>query len=118
MTAPTKYPFLDLATVNAPNLDELEQAALRVVRSGRYIGGEEVDALERRIADIAHTPHAVAVSNGLDALRLILRAYIEMGRLKPDDEVIVPGNTYIASVLAISDAGLIPVLAELQPRHP
>lgn len=112
MTAPKKYPFLDLATVNAPYLDELEQAALRVVRSGRYIGGEEIDALERRIADIARTPHAVAVSNGLDALRLILRAYIEMGRLKPGDEVIVPANTYIASVLAISDAGLIPVLAE------
>lgn len=112
MTAPKKYPFLDLATVNAPYLDELEQATLRVVRSGRYIGGEEVDALEHRIADIANTPHAVAVSNGLDALRLILRAYIEMGRLHPADEVIVPANTYIASVLAISDAGLTPVLAE------
>lgn len=112
MTAPKKYPFLDLATVNAPYLEELELAALRVVRSGRYIGGEEVDALEHRIADIARTPHAVAVSNGLDALRLILRAYIEMGRLHPGDEVIVPANTYIASVLAISDAGLTPVLAE------
>ena len=112
MTAPKKFPFLDLATVNAPYLDELEQAALRVVRSGRYIGGPEADALERQIAAIAHTPHAVAVSNGLDALRLILRAYIEMGRLNLGDEVIVPANTYIASVLAISDSGLTPVLAE------
>jgi len=109
---PIKYPFLNLSTVNAPYLHELEQAAVAVVRSGRYVGGEEVTQLERRIAAIAQTPYAVAVSNGLDALRLILRAYVLMGRMNPGDEVIVPANTYIASILAISDAGLTPVLAE------
>lgn len=107
-----KYPFLDLAKVNEPYAAELEDAALRVIRSGRYIGGQEVDALEKELAAYHKAPHAVGVSNGLDALRLILRGYIEMGVMKPGDEVIVPANTYVASVLAISDAGLCPVLVD------
>lgn len=104
-----RYPFLDLAKLNEPMLQELETAALRVIRSGRYIGGEEVDALNIELAAMHGAPYAVGVSNGLDALRLIIRGYIELGQMKPGDEIIVPGNTYIASLLAISDNGLIPV---------
>lgn len=107
-----KYPFLSLADANAPYLAEMREAACRVIDSGRYIGGPETDAFESELAGMLRAPHAVAVSNGLDALRLILRAWIEMGRLQKGDEVIVPANTYIASVLAIVDAGLVPVLAE------
>lgn len=107
-----KYKFLDLKAVNAPFEDDLARAVERVVRSGRYVGGPEVDAFERELADAVGTRRAVAVSNGLDALRLILRAYIEEGFLKPDDEVIVPANTYIATILAVLDNGLRPVLVE------
>ncbi|MCM1164141.1 MAG: DegT/DnrJ/EryC1/StrS family aminotransferase [Muribaculaceae bacterium] len=106
------YTFLDLAKVNAPYMDELAQAATRVITSGRYIGGPEVEAFEQELGGLLRVPHVVAVSNGLDALRLILKAWIVMGRLKKGDRVIVPANTYIASVLAISDAGLMPVLVD------
>lgn len=78
-----KYPFLDLATVNAPYIDKMVAAAERVIRSGRYVGGEEVARLEAEIGERLAAPHVVGVSNGLDALRLILRAYFEMGVMKP-----------------------------------
>lgn len=104
--------FLDLGSVNASVMDEIAEAANRVIRSGRYIGGENVRCFEQELADYCSTTHAVAVSNGLDALRLILRAYIELGVIKQGDEVIVPANTYIATVLAISDNGLVPVFVE------
>lgn len=107
-----RYPFLDLATVNEPFAEELREAALRVVDSGRYIGGVEVASFESELARITGVPYAVGVSNGLDALRLIFKAYIELGRLAVGDEVIVPANTYIASVLAVTDCGLIPVFVE------
>lgn len=110
-----KYPFLALGPVNAPYMDELADAAQRVVRSGWYIGGAEVEAFERNLCALTGAAHAVGVSNGLDALRLILRAYVEMGEMAPGDEVIVPANTYVASVLAINDAGLVAVLAEPHP---
>lgn len=103
------YPFLDLAKVNEPYYDELIEAAERVIRSGRYIGGIEVSDFERKLSDYVEAPNVIGVSNGLDALRLIFRAYVEMGVMKPGDEVIYPADTYIASVLAISDNGLIPV---------
>lgn len=106
------YKFLDLKQVNAPFEDRLVRAVGRVVRSGRYVGGPEVEAFESELAAAVGSRHAVAVSNGLDALRLILRAYIEEGFLKPGDEVIVPANTYIATILAVLDNGLIPVLVE------
>ncbi len=108
-----KYPFLDLATVNAPYFDEIRAAVERVITSGRYIGGSEISTFEAALAVVAGTRFAVGVSNGLDALRLIFRAYIELGRLQPGDGVIVPDNTYIASALAVSDAGLVPVLADV-----
>lgn len=109
------YPFLDLAVCNAPYIDEIRAAAISVIDSGRYIGGVEVQALERELSALTGAPHAVGVSNGLDALRLIFRAYIELGKLHPGDEVIVPANTYIASVLAVTDCGLTPVFVEPDP---
>lgn len=108
-----RYPFLDLAEVNRPYMDEMIEAATRVIRSGRYIGGEEVESFESRLATMTGTRYAIGVSNGLDALRLILRAYVVLGYMSEGDEVIVPANTYIASVLAISDAGLRPVLVDV-----
>lgn len=107
-----RYPFLDLGKANIDDAEALKAAACRVIDSGRYIGGEECAAFEGELAAYTGTDYAVGVSNGLDALRLILRAYIQMGRLMPGDEVIVPANTYIASVLAITDAGLSPVFVD------
>lgn len=111
-----KYPFLDLGTVNEPYADELVAAAERVIRSGRYIGGPEVEAFESQLGEMLGAPYIVGVSNGLDALRLILRAYCETGVFKQGDEIIYPANTYIASVLAISDAGLVPVPVDIDVK--
>lgn len=107
-----RFPFLDLTTVNRPYMDEIHRAVARVVDSGRYIGGEEVESFERELATATGTPFAIGTSNGLDALRLIFRAYIELGDLHQGDEVIVPANTYIASILAVTDCGLKPVPVE------
>lgn len=112
MDTPKKYKFLDLGVVNAPLADELAEAVERVVRSGQYVGGPEVASFEKELAASAGTAYAVGVSNGLDALRLILRAYIEEGFMVPGDEVLVPANTYIATILAILDNGLKPVMVE------
>ncbi len=106
------YPFLSLKQANLPYEDELKQAAIDVIESGWYLHGKNTEMLEQEIAALCQARHCIAVSNGLDALRLILRAYIEMGRLQPGDKVIVPANTYVASVLAISDNSLVPVLCE------
>lgn len=106
-------PFLNLKTLNQPYQDELCQAACRVISSGRYINGENVTQFEAQLSAFCQTDQAVAVSNGLDALTLILRAYIELGQIKPGDEIIVPANTYIASVLAISNCNLKPVLVDV-----
>jgi len=107
-----RYPFLDLGQANAPYLDELQAAASAVIASGWYLRGEQTRLLEQEMAQLCCVKHCVAVSNGLDALRLIIRAYKELGRLHEGDHVIVPANTYVASVLAISDNGLVPVLVE------
>lgn len=112
MTQPApKYTFLDLARINAPYMAEIEAAVGRVITSGRYVGGEECGRLECGLTALTGAPHAIGVSNGLDALRLILRAWVDRGDLSKGDEVIVAANTYIASILAIIDAGLRPVLA-------
>ena len=110
MKAP-HYPFLDLKIINAPYMHEIEEAVRNVVTSGRYIGGEECERLEETLKVQTGAPYAVGVSNGLDALRLTLRAWVDRGDLKKGDEVVVASNTYIASILAIIDAGLRPVLA-------
>jgi len=113
MRVTDKIPVLDLKRENeAFGIDEISEAVERVVRSGRYVGGEEVERFERELAEKTGTKYAVGVSNGLDALRLIFRAYILTGKMQAGDEVIVPANTYIASFLAVSDAGLVPVLCE------
>lgn len=106
------FPFLNLAYTNEPYMDELKAAACDVIEKGRYLHGIQTESLEQEVASLCQTRYCVSVSNGLDALRLILRAYKEMGVLRDGDEVIVPANTYVASVLAISDNGLLPVLCE------
>ncbi len=107
-----RYPFLELGTVNAPYMEELMDSARRVIESGRYIGGAEVDAFELKLAELCDAPYAIGVSNGLDALKLIIAGYKELGRLKDGDEIIVPANTFIASALAIAHCGLTPVMAD------
>ncbi|MDE6086688.1 MAG: DegT/DnrJ/EryC1/StrS family aminotransferase, partial [Muribaculaceae bacterium] len=105
-------PFLDLNKLNEPYMEEITRAVNEVISSGRYIGGPVNETFEKNLASYLRVSTVVGVSNGLDALTLILRAYIEMGKLKQGDEVIVPANTYVASVLAISRAGLTPVPVE------
>lgn len=104
--------FLDLQAVNASHATEIEKAVLRAARSGWYLRGEETRRFEAAYAQYIGCRHAIACGNGLDALRLIFRAYIELGMLHEGDEVIVPANTYIASILAITDNRLTPVLVE------
>lgn len=104
--------FLDLKKINAQYADDLKEACARVIDSGWYIIGKEVSSFEKEFADYCETKHCLGVANGLDALILILRAYMEMGLMQRGDEVIVPANTYIASILAISENGLKPVLVE------
>ena len=110
-----KIPFLDLGSVNKPYLEELQKAVADVIASGRYVGGPVNQEFESFLASITGTRYCVGVSNGLDALRLIFRGYLELGRLNPGDEVIVPANTYIASILAVTDCGLTPVFVEPDP---
>ncbi|MEG2039984.1 MAG: DegT/DnrJ/EryC1/StrS family aminotransferase [Hafnia sp.] len=105
-------PFLDLQSVNAKYRAELIDACTRVIDSGWYIGGNELSQFEQEFATYCGSAHCIGVANGLDALILTLRAWLELGRLQPGDEVIVPANTYIASILAISANGLTPVLVE------
>ena len=105
-------PFSDYRTVNEPYFEEMQAAMKRVMESGWYILGTEVDSFEKEYAAYCGTDHCIGVSSGLDALLLILEAWKELGKLKSGDEVIVPANTFIASVLAISKAGLTPVLVE------
>lgn len=105
-------PFLDLKAINAQYRNELVQAATDVIDSGWYIQGTQVKAFEQEFADYCGTKHCIGVANGLDALVLILRAYKELGKLKEGDEVIVPANTYIASILAITENRLKPILVE------
>lgn len=104
--------FLDLQKINAQYEVELKEAANRVITSGWYLLGNELTEFENKYAEFCKSKYALGVANGLDALRLIFKAYIEMGIMKKGDEIIVPANTYIASVLAISDNGLVPVFVE------
>ncbi|HEY0197596.1 MAG TPA: DegT/DnrJ/EryC1/StrS family aminotransferase [Rhodanobacter sp.] len=114
-TAPIDVPFLSLRDVNARHADELKAAAARVIDSGWYVLGEEVAGFEREFAAYCGVRHAVGVGNGLDALSLILRGYKQLGAIDEGDEVIVPGNTFIASFLAITENRLVPVPVEPDP---
>lgn len=104
--------FLDLQKINAQYSKEIKLASEKVIDSGWYLQGKENESFEANYANYIGTKHCIGVANGLDALRLILRAYIELGIINEGDEVIVPANTYIASILAISDNRLKPVLIE------
>ncbi len=104
--------FLDLKGVTNKYSDELHEAVNRVVDSGWYLQGNENKTFEENYAKYIGSDYCVGVGNGLDALIWIYRAYIELGVMKPGDEVIVPANTYIASILAITENGLVPVLVE------
>jgi len=110
-----EVPFLDLRDVHARYADELKAAAARVIDSGHYVLGEELAAFEREFAAWCGVRHALGVGNGLDALALILRGYLGLGALAEGDEVIVPGNTFIASFLAVSANRLVPVPVEPDP---
>jgi len=105
-------PFLSLKDVTALHGAEISEAVQRVVNSGWYLQGAEVKHFEENYAKYIGTQHCVGVANGLDALIWIYRAYIELGVMQPGNEVIVPANTYIASILALTENGLVPVLVE------
>ncbi|MFC2089132.1 DegT/DnrJ/EryC1/StrS family aminotransferase [Bacteroidota bacterium] len=104
--------FLDLEAINNSFEPELSNAVTRVIKSGWYLLGNELQGFEKEYAKFIGVKHCIGVANGLDALRLILKAYTELGEMKEGDEVIVPANTFIASILAISDNRLKPVLTE------
>lgn len=109
-------PFLSLKDITEKYADEINAAVTRVVNSGWYLQGEENKTFERRYADYIGTEYCIGCANGLDALIWIYRAYVELGIMQPGDEVIVPANTYIASVLAITENGLKAVLVEPDPN--
>jgi dTDP-4-amino-4,6-dideoxygalactose transaminase len=104
--------FLDLKAINDSFEPQLTESIKRVLDSGWFLLGNEVKAFEQEYATYIGTKHCISVANGLDALRLILKAYIQLGFMKEGDEIIVPANTYIASILAITDNRLKPVLVE------
>ena len=108
-------PYLPLNRITAMHADEIHQAIAEVVNSGWYLRGETTARFEQHYAEYIGTRHCVGVANGLDALTLILRAYMEMGRLHEGDEVLVPANTFIATILAITANRLTPVLIEPRP---
>lgn len=105
-------PFLDLKKINKQYEKEIKEAVNRVIDSGWYILGEEVKSFEEEFANYCGTKHCIGVGNGLDALKLIIRGYKELGTFKEGDEIIVPANTYIATILAVSEENLKPVLVE------
>ena len=109
-------PFLSLKDVTAKYRDEIHEAVLRVVDSGWYLQGKENELFEQHYAEYIGSKHCIGCANGLDALIWIFRAYIEMGVMQPGDEVIVPANTYIATILAITENNLVPVLVEPNPE--
>ena len=109
-------PFLSLKDITAKYADEIHEAALRVIDGGWYLQGQENETFEQNYANYIGSKYCIGCANGLDALIWIYRAYIELGIMQPGDEVIVPANTYIASILAITENGLKPVLVEPNPE--
>ena len=104
--------FLDLKAINLQYKNKIEEAILQVYQSGWYVRGNECEKFERDFSEFCGTKYCIGVANGLDALILIFKAYIELGKLKKGDEVLVPANTYIASILAILNNELTPILIE------
>ena len=109
-------PFLSLKDVTALHGEEIQEAVAKVVAGGWYLQGEHNALFEKHYAEYIGSKHCVGCANGLDALIWIFRAYIELGVMAPGDEVIVPANTYIATILAITENGLKPVLVEPRPE--
>lgn len=109
-------PFLSLKDVTALHGAEINEAVTRVVNNGWYLQGKENENFEKHYSDFIGCKYTIGCANGLDALIWIFRAYIEMGIMQPGDEVIVPANTYIATILAITENGLIPVMIEPKPN--
>lgn len=107
-----KVPFLSLKDITDEYSKEIHESVHRVIDSGWYLQGKENKDFEESYSKYINIKHTIGVANGLDALIWIFRAYIEMGIMQPGDEVIVPANTYIASILAIVDNGLVPILVE------
>ena len=105
-------PYLDLKKINAPYRDKIDKSIREVLDSGWYIKGDKVEEFERELANYCQTNFAIGVANGLDALRIILMSYMEMNRLNKGDEILVPANTFIATMLAVSSLGLVPILVE------
>lgn len=105
-------PFLSLKDVTALHGEEINEAVSRVVNGGWYLQGKENEQFEKHYSEYIGTKYTIGCANGLDALIWIYRAYIELGVMKPGDEVVVPANTYIATILAITENGLVPVLVE------
>ncbi|MFT6328075.1 MAG: dTDP-4-amino-4,6-dideoxygalactose transaminase [Crocinitomicaceae bacterium] len=110
-------PFLDLKSVNQQYHQELKDACARVIDSGWYILGEELNLFEQEFSSYCGTRHTIGVASGLDALTLVFRAWIELGKLKVGDEVIVQANTYVASIFAITENNLVPILVEPDPYN-
>ena len=104
--------LLDLQAITAQHIDEYTQAVQRVIQSGWFLQGEEIKQFEQTYARYIGTKHCISVANGLDALYLILRGYKELGVMSEGDEIIVPANTYIATILAITRNNMVPVLVE------
>ena len=109
-------PFLSLKDVTDLHSFEIKEAVLKVINSGWYLQGRANELFENHYSEFIGTKYTIGCANGLDALIWIFRAYIEMGVMQPGDEVIVPANTYIATILAITENGLIPVLCEPKPN--
>ena len=111
-----QIPFLSLKDVTALHGAEINEAVCRVVNGGWYLQGKENEQFEKHYSEFIGSKYTIGCANGLDALIWIFRAYIEMGVMQPGDEVIVPANTYIATILAITENGLKPVLCEPKPN--
>lgn len=107
-----KIPFLSLKDITDLHREEINEAVLRVVNNGWYLQGKENELFEEHYSKYIGCKYTIGCANGLDALIWIFRAYMEMGVMKPGDEIIVPANTYIATILAITENNLIPVLVE------
>lgn len=109
--------LLDLQSITEMHSDEYKAAVNRVIDSGWFLQGKEIEKFEQDYADYIGAGHCVTVANGLDALYLLMRAYKEMGLMKEGDEIIVPANTYIATIIAITRNNLVPVLIEPTWNH-
>ena len=110
-----KIPFLDLKQLNSRYESSFIEASRRVIESGWYIRGTEVSRFEQNFASYSGAKHCIGVANGLDGLKLVLMAWMALGKIQEGDEVIVPSNTFIATILAVSDVKLVPVFCEPNP---